>query len=58
MWDKLNDSSDQFDCEIAYCSLNNRTDIVYYMWAGMMQGKTASNKIKEALMQEGNKTLK
>lgn len=57
VWDKLNEKSHQFDCEIAYCSLNNRTDIVYYKWAGMMQGKRASRNIHEAYRQEGNKKL-
>jgi len=28
VWDKMNDHSDQNDCEIAYCSLNNRLEIV------------------------------
>ena len=35
VWDKLNGESDQFGCEIAYCSMNQRTDIIYYMFAGM-----------------------
>lgn len=57
IWDKLNWYSDQMDAEIAYCSLNNRTDIVYYMWAGMMQGITPSKNPNEALIQQGNKNL-
>ena len=32
VWDKLNSGCDQFGCEIAYNSLNNRTDIVRYLW--------------------------
>lgn len=45
------------DCEIAYVSLNNRTDLVYYMWNGMMQGVIPSQNIHEALKQIGDKKL-
>ncbi|MEM0173763.1 MAG: DNA methyltransferase [Sulfolobaceae archaeon] len=57
VWDKLNGTSDQFGCEIAYCSLNNRTDIVYYMWSGMMQGVYCGFDIRQAIKQQGNKKL-
>lgn len=57
VWDKLNGQSDQFDGEIAYCSLHNRIDIVYYLWAGMIQGKHCSRELSKALLQKGNKKL-
>jgi site-specific DNA-methyltransferase (adenine-specific) len=57
VWDKMNDYSDQFDCEIAYVSMNNRTDIIRYMWAGMMQGLEVAKSAKKALLQQGNKSL-
>ena len=57
VWDKLNGVSDQFDGEIAYTSLNNRVDIVYYLWRGMFQGVTPSRDVKKALVQKGNKKL-
>jgi len=57
VWDKLNGTSDQFDCEIAYNSLNNRTDIVRFMWSGMMQGAAVSRLVSKANYQEGNKKL-
>lgn len=57
VWDKLNGLSDQYGCEIAYQSFNLRTDVVYYMWQGMFQGKICSRNIKEALVQQGNKKL-
>ena len=57
VWDKLNGTSDQFGCEIAYCSLNNRTDIVYFMWAGMMQGLYCGREIYKSLIQQGDKSL-
>ena len=57
IWDKLNDHTDQYDCEIAFCSLSNRVDIVRYMWAGMMQGLQVSKSSRSALIQQGNKSL-
>ena len=57
VWDKMNGESDQYGCEIAYCSLNDRTDIVHYMWAGMFQGKYCGLDIRKALVQQGNKKL-
>ena len=57
VWDKLNGESDQFDCEIAYCSMNQRTDLVYYMWQGMFQGIYCGKDINKALIQQGNKSL-
>ena len=53
VWDKCNDGSDQSGAEIAYCSLNNRVDIVRFMWRGMFQGKS----IAEGTVQQGNKKL-
>jgi site-specific DNA-methyltransferase (adenine-specific) len=52
IWDKINDGSSQSDAEIAYCSLNERVDIVRYMWRGMMQGSAIN-----ATTQQGNKKL-
>lgn len=57
VWDKLNGESDQMDCEIAYCSLNNRTDLVYFLWAGMFQGMYCGKDVRRALIQQGNKQL-
>ena len=57
VWDKLNDNCDQFDCEIAYNSINNRTDIIRYKWIGMFQGKAISKNYSEANKQQGNKKL-
>ena len=53
VWDKVNDGSDQSDCEIAYNSLTSRIDRFIYMWRGMMQGKS----IQEGHIQQGNKRL-
>jgi len=58
VWDKLNGESDQYGCEIAYNSFTpNRTDIVHYLWSGMMQGETPSFDANKALRQIGNKKL-
>lgn len=53
VWDKVNEGSDQSDCEIAYTSLHNRIDLIRYMWRGMMQGKS----ITEGHIMQGNKKL-
>jgi site-specific DNA-methyltransferase (adenine-specific) len=53
VWDKVNGNSDQYDCEIAYCSLNDRTELFRYMWSGMMQGKS----FMEGHIMQGNKNL-
>ncbi len=57
VWDKMNGESDQFGCEIAYNSSNNRTDIIRYMWSGMMQGLNISKSHIKAAVQQGNKSL-
>lgn len=53
IWDKVNDGSDQSSAEIAYCSMNDRVDIIRYMWRGMFQGKS----VYEGTVQQGNKKL-
>jgi site-specific DNA-methyltransferase (adenine-specific) len=57
VWDKMNDTSDQFDCELAYNSMNDRIDIVRYKWSGFMQGLAASKDYDTAFIQQGNKKL-
>lgn len=52
IWDKLNGKSSFSDCEIAYCSMHNKTRIFRYMWNGMMQGKS----ISEGHIQQGDKS--
>ena len=52
IWDKVNDGADQSGAEIAYCSLNQRVDVVRYMWRGMMQGECVGS-----MYQQGNKAL-
>lgn len=56
VWDKLNGECDQFGCELAWLSFSKRTDIIYYLWSGMMQGLTPSKNMRKALIQQGNKS--
>ena len=58
VWDKMNDESNQFDCEIAYQSFHYDVRLVYYMWSGMLQGLTPSNKLSVANRQIGDKRFK
>lgn len=53
IWDKVNEGSDQSDCEIAYNSRTDRVDLFRFMWRGMMQGKS----IAEGHIMQGNKKL-
>jgi site-specific DNA-methyltransferase (adenine-specific) len=57
VWDKLNGECDQMGCEIAYCSMNQRTDIVYFLWSGFMQGVYCGKDVRRAVVQQGNKKL-
>lgn len=58
VWDKMHaEGQDQYSCEIAYQSFNMRTDIVYYMWSGMMQGVYCGRDRVRAMKQQGNKKL-
>lgn len=57
VWDKLNGECDQFGCEMAWTSMSKRTDIVYFLWSGMMQGVYCGRDVKKALRQQGNKQL-
>ena len=57
VWDKLNGECDQFGCELAWKSFDKRTDIVYFLWAGMMQGIYCGKDVRKAIVQQGNKQL-
>lgn len=57
IWDKLNGDNDQMGVEMMWLSFSKRSDIIYYMWSGMMQGIYCGKNIKEALIQQGNKKL-
>lgn len=53
IWDKVNGDNDFSDCEVIWTNLQFDSEIVYYMWSGMMQGKS----IKHGTTQQGNKKL-
>lgn len=58
VWNKLVPEGISFsDCEIAYCSLIERVEIVHYRWAGMIQGMYCGKDVQKALIQQGNKQL-
>lgn len=52
IWDKVNGESTFSDCEVAYCSIHNKTKMFRYMWNGMMQGKS----ISEGHIMQGDKS--
>ncbi|APC82162.1 DNA methyltransferase [Clostridium botulinum] len=52
IWDKVNGKSSFSDCEVAYCSMHNKTKMFRYMWNGMMQGKS----ISEGHIMQGDKS--
>lgn len=56
IWDKLNGLSDQMGVELMWLSFTNRTDSFYYMWSGMFKGVYCGRNIKEALVQQGDKS--
>ena len=58
IWNKLVPDGVSFsDCEIAYCSMFDRVENVYFKWAGMMQGIYCGKDIMKAVIQQGNKQL-
>lgn len=57
VWNKLNEGSDQYDCEIAYKSMSKSCDLVHYLWRGMFQGEVVSKDPVVARRQIGNKSL-
>ena len=46
VWDKVNDSSDYSDCEIAATNLFDHVRIFRFMWNGMLQGESMHNGTK------------
>lgn len=52
IWDKVNGESTFSDCEVAYCSMHNKTKMFRCMWNGMMQGKS----ISEGHIMQGDKS--
>jgi site-specific DNA-methyltransferase (adenine-specific) len=58
VWNKLVPDGVSFsDCEIAYCSMFDRVENVFFRWAGMIQGTYIGKDIMKAIRQQGNKSL-
>ena len=58
IWNKLVPEGVSFsDCEIAYCSMFERVENVFFRWAGMIQGVYCGKDIMKAIIQQGNKQL-
>ncbi len=52
VWDKVNEGTDQSDCEIAFCSAHETVRIFRFMWSGFCQGSSA----KSGTVQKGDKS--
>jgi site-specific DNA-methyltransferase (adenine-specific) len=58
IWNKLVPEGVSFsDCEIAYCSMFERVENVFFRWAGMIQGVYCGKDVMKAIIQQGNKQL-
>jgi site-specific DNA-methyltransferase (adenine-specific) len=51
IWDKVNGDSDNNDCEMIWTSLKIKSEIIYYMWCGFLQGIS----VKKGKINQGNK---
>lgn len=47
IWDKLNEASDQSDCELAWTSLKCGARKFTFLWNGFLQGRTDNGKIAQ-----------
>lgn len=54
IWDKVNSTTNFNDCELAFVGHEYKTEIIYFMWSGMMQGLTIG---REGSVMNGKKEL-